>query len=146
MGRGRRDRRHDSRLDVIAFRFGIPYSSPWGHRGWTHSLFFAAAWAGFIVWRSAAPRSLRIGGYLFAAIASHGLLDALTNGGLGVGLLILITSRRFFFPWRPLEVCPIGWDWLFTSEVWFILKSEILWLWIPSAAVCMIGLLFRHYR
>jgi len=27
--------------DVDAFKFGIPYESQWGHRGFTHSLFFA---------------------------------------------------------------------------------------------------------
>jgi hypothetical protein len=27
--------------DVLAFRFGVPYSAPFGHRGATHSLLFA---------------------------------------------------------------------------------------------------------
>ncbi len=29
-------------LDVLGFRFGIHYSDFWGHRGFTHSLLFAA--------------------------------------------------------------------------------------------------------
>jgi len=29
-------------LDVIGFRFGIRYGDFWGHRGFTHSLLFAA--------------------------------------------------------------------------------------------------------
>jgi len=29
-------------LDVIGFRFGIHYGDFWGHRGFTHSLVFAA--------------------------------------------------------------------------------------------------------
>ena len=28
-------------LDVIGFRFGIAYADAWGHRGLSHSLFFA---------------------------------------------------------------------------------------------------------
>ncbi|MEO6022039.1 MAG: metal-dependent hydrolase [Burkholderiales bacterium] len=34
-------------LDVIAFHFGVPYDSPFGHRGFTHSFAFAAL-IGFI--------------------------------------------------------------------------------------------------
>src|SRR5258708_20089423 len=33
-------------LDVIGFRFGIRYTDFWGHRGFTHSLLFAALLAG----------------------------------------------------------------------------------------------------
>src|SRR6267142_2414530 len=36
-------------LDVIGFRFGIRYGDFWGHRGFTHSLVFAALLAGAIV-------------------------------------------------------------------------------------------------
>src|SRR5690606_18731011 len=32
-------------LDVIAFKFGIPYHSQWGHRGFTHSIVFAVVTA-----------------------------------------------------------------------------------------------------
>ncbi len=31
-------------IDVLAFHFGIPYASEFGHRGFTHSIFFAPAW------------------------------------------------------------------------------------------------------
>jgi membrane-bound metal-dependent hydrolase YbcI (DUF457 family) len=42
-------------LDVIGFRLGIHYGDFWGHRGFTHSLLFAALLALFIVvlWVSA---------------------------------------------------------------------------------------------
>ena len=36
-------------LDVIGFRLGIPYGDFWGHRGFTHSLFFAALLAGMVM-------------------------------------------------------------------------------------------------
>jgi hypothetical protein len=38
-------------LDVIGFRFGIEYASDFGHRGFTHSLMFAA----FLRWRAPRP-------------------------------------------------------------------------------------------
>src|SRR5262245_21728947 len=70
-------------VDVLAFQLEIPYSSPWGHRGLTHSLLFAAALAWIIRLWIVAPAPSTVGWYLFAATASHGLIDALTNGGLG---------------------------------------------------------------
>jgi inner membrane protein len=32
----------------------------------------------------------------------------LTDGGLGVALFWPVTSERFFFPWTPLPVAPLG--------------------------------------
>jgi inner membrane protein len=36
-------------VDVIGFEFGIPYGDFWGHRGFTHSLVFAAVLAGAVI-------------------------------------------------------------------------------------------------
>src|SRR5205823_15125962 len=76
-------------LDVIGFRFGIRYGDFWGHRGFTHSLVFAALLAGAVavgmLRRGASGiRRFPLFAYLFLATASHGVLDAMTNGGLGV--------------------------------------------------------------
>jgi inner membrane protein len=134
-------------LDVLAFSLGIPYGSPFGHRGITHSLFFAAALSGLV---AAATRqvglqmSVRVWFYLFASIASHGLVDACTNGGRGIGLLIPLSAQRFFFPWRPIQVSPIGVSWFFSPEVWFVLKSELLWVWLPSGLVFAVARLTGH--
>src|SRR5688572_26490030 len=76
--------------DAIGFHFGVPYESFWGHRGFTHSLAFAALAAGFSAFAffPAARRDARFGWRLvlcfFVSTASHGLLDAMTDGGLGV--------------------------------------------------------------
>jgi inner membrane protein len=32
----------------------------------------------------------------------------MTDGGLGVALLWPFTMRRYFLPWRPIPVAPIG--------------------------------------
>ncbi|MBZ4416079.1 metal-dependent hydrolase [Myxococcus sp. RHST-1-4] len=96
--------------DVVAFRLGIPYSATWGHRGASHSLVFAA---GVALLAAGVARALRApaarwGALTFVAVASHGLLDALTNGGLGAALLWPFSHGRFFAPVRPLPVSPIG--------------------------------------
>src|SRR5262245_5943368 len=100
-------------LDVIAFAFGVPYAHPLGHRGLWHSLPFAALAAACLT-ALAFPRALpglsrsRAGLYLFLAIGSHGVLDAATDGGLGVALLAPFDERRFFWPFRPIAVSPLG--------------------------------------
>lgn len=96
--------------DVVAFTLGIPYEHAFGHRGASHS--FAAA-LGLGVLLSARPASGprdRWGVAALGAIvmASHGLLDALTDGGLGVALLWPFSDARYFAPWRPIPVSPIG--------------------------------------
>ena len=97
-------------VDVVGFRFGVAYGDLLGHRGLSHSLLVAACLAGLaalLAGRLGARRMLAFG-VVFLATASHGLLDALTDGGLGVALLSPFDRARYFFPWRPIEVSPIG--------------------------------------
>ncbi|HEV3190015.1 MAG TPA: metal-dependent hydrolase [Polyangiaceae bacterium] len=104
-------------VDVVGFAMGVPYGAPFGHRGATHSLAVAAT-LGLLaaVAASARPasdpgalvRAIRFGAYVALVVASHGLLDAMTDGGKGIALLWPFTTRRFFFPWRPIPVAPIG--------------------------------------
>ena len=125
-------------IDVLGFRLGIPYDSFFGHRGFTHSLVFAALLA-TVVLIAAFPRGFwpahraQLWTYLFVATASHGLLDMLTNGGLGVALFSPFTMERFFFPWHAIEVSPLGLRTFFTSRGLQILRSEAVWIWIPAA-------------
>jgi len=97
-------------LDVIAFALRVPYAAPFGHRGASHSL-FAALLVGFaaaLVARGLGARAKRVGLVTVLVVASHGLLDALTDGGLGTALLWPFSEERLFAPWRPLPVAPIG--------------------------------------
>jgi inner membrane protein len=109
-------------LDVIAFRFGIPYAAPFGHRGATHSIAFAllmgvAAWLLTRSWKSTIA--------LTVVVLSHPLLDMLTDGGLGVALFWPVTSERFFFPWTPLPVAPIGMGML-SAKGLYVLAVELV--------------------
>lgn len=133
--------------DVLAFRFGIPYGHMLGHRGFTHSLTFAALFAVsvalFRVWQD---RRLAVFLFLFAATASHGVLDALTTGGKGVGFLIPFTPERFFFSIRPVEVSPLTARAFFTERGLVILLSEIYAIWLPCAAFACCGIALRKIR
>src|SRR4029453_2472444 len=41
-------------------------------------------------------------------LASPALLDTMTDGGLGCALLWPFDLTRYFAPWRPIPVAPIG--------------------------------------
>ena len=96
--------------DVIGFSLGVEYGDPWGHRGATHSLTFAIALAAAIGLVAPMFRLRRLRTWLTATavLASHGLLDTLTDGGLGCALLWPFDLTRYFAPWRPIPVAPIG--------------------------------------
>lgn len=122
-------------LDVLAFRIGIPYAHAFGHRGATHSLAFAIL-LGLLALVLAAPlRTSRSAAFLFVfiAAASHGLLDMLTNGGLGVALAWPVSDARYFFPTRVIEVSPLSLRRVFSSAGVAVLLSELRWVWLPSA-------------
>lgn len=92
-------------LDVLAFRFGIPYAAPFGHRGASHSLTFALL-VGALAWLL--TRAPRTGLLVGLTVLTHPLLDALTDGGLGVALFWPLSDARHFAPWTPLPVAPLA--------------------------------------
>jgi inner membrane protein len=118
-------------LDVVGFLRGVPYGAPWGHRGATHSL--TVAIVGGVALGVSARWFKRPGlrTALFAAVvlASHGLLDTMTDGGLGAALLWPFSLTRDFAPWRPIPVAPIGLD-FFTLDGATVALSELL-LFLP---------------
>lgn len=132
-------------LDVIAFAFGIPYGHVLGHRGLSHSLFFAMLLAGALstlLLRSEALGVLRRGRLfllLFAATISHGLIDALTDGGLGIAFFAPFDTQRYFLPWQPLTVPPIGVRPMFSQWGLSVVVSEVLYIGVPSVLLMMVG-------
>ncbi len=132
-------------IDVIGLRFGVPYGALWGHRGMTHSLLFAAMVGAGLACCLAKETSarLRIGLMLFAVTASHGVLDALTDGGLGVAFFSPFDRTRYFFPWTPISVSPIGVTRIFSSYGLQVFWTEFVWVWLPMLVV---GFLLSRYR
>jgi inner membrane protein len=129
-------------IDTVSFLLGIDYADPFGHRGASHSLFAAGVIA------LTATALLRLSqwratfAFLFASMASHGLLDALTSGGLGPALLWPFEPDRLFARFRPIRVSPIGGG-FFSMRGLVVLLSEAQWVWLPaiSAAVMLRWLL-----
>jgi inner membrane protein len=134
--------------DVVAFFAGVPYQHMLGHRGLTHSLPFAAVLAALLVrwlfgageWQRWWPRLWVV---FFAGIASHGVLDAMTTGGNGVAFLAPLSASRWFFPWRPILVSPIGVSRFFTAYGLRVLQNEMVWLWLPSVLVALLAVRMR---
>jgi inner membrane protein len=135
-------------VDVVGFHFGVHYQDFLGHRGFTHSLLFAALLAWLIVALSfrndAGSNRKLLWLYFFLATASHGLLDAMTNGGLGVAFFSPFDTTRYFLPWRPILVSPIGVVRFFSPRGLAVLQSELLWIWLPSALLAALAFLLRR--
>ncbi len=130
-------------FDVIGFAFGISYRDAFGHRGFTHSLLFAAIVSAILVQvflqnRDDASKPASFA-FLFLCTASHGVFDALTNGGLGVAFLAPFDDTRYFFPWRPIQVSPIGVPQFISSRGALVLLSELIWIWIPALIVAIVA-------
>lgn len=84
--------------------------------------------------------------YFFIVTASHGLLDALTNGGLGVAFFAPFDNERYFFPWTPLEVSPIGVSVALLDRFRVVLANELLWVWLPAFVLLLVVRAARGVR
>ena len=136
-------------LDVISFFYRLPYHHLFFHRGFLHSLFFALILSLAIVtifFRAPQPFSRRwvfFFVFFFLLTASHGLLDALNSGGYGVALFLPFDDSRYSFPWTPLPISPIRVRSFFSPWGWTVVKSELLWIWLPFL---FLALFFRWVR
>ena len=132
-------------VDGIAFRLGIPYASPFGHRGFSHSLVVAAFFAALAVpfARAFNARPIAVFAFLFVAMASHGVLDACTDAGLGVAFLWPWSNERIFFGFRPIEASPVSARRFFSARGWQVFHSELIWVWTPLLSLALLGYLVR---
>lgn len=90
-------------LDLVTALWGVPPNTPLSHRGISHSLAFSFAIAllvAFLVPRRG--RRLLAGGMTLGALASHGLLDSMSQLGNGPMLLWPLTNQSYEFVWRPI--------------------------------------------
>jgi inner membrane protein len=134
-------------LDVVGFRFGVPYGHLLGHRGLSHSIAFAAFLSAGLAWLlplEAQASHLMLFGFLFLSTVSHGLLDALTRGGLGVAFFAPFENSRYFFPWRPIRVSPLSVSAFLSATGVQVLRSELQWIWLPAALVAGLLTLLRR--
>jgi inner membrane protein len=134
--------------DVLGFWLGLHYGDLWGHRGMTHSLFFAAVLATVLAY--ATGNRIEGGGsrvshgvYFFLATASHGVADAMTDGGLGVAFFAPFDPTRYFASFRPVVVSPLGVEEFFSPIGARVLISEAKWIWLPCL-MFVIGVALAH--
>lgn len=136
-------------IDFIGYQFGVPYGHLFGHRGFTHSLFFAALMAAGSAyyfrggWRSGRA-SLWL--FFFLCAASHGLLDGMTNGGMGVAYFSPFSNERYFLPWRPIPVAPLSPRRIFSEWGLAVMTHELVWIWIPVLLFSVTVLALRWPR
>jgi inner membrane protein len=140
-------------LDVIGMKYyGIDYKDCFGHRGVFHSIFVAFIAA--LVLLMLLKVFDRIQGFklnkdclwgLFLGISSHGLIDALTNGGLGVAVFWPVNCHRYFFPVRPIEVSPLSVS-RFLEQGIFIMQNEFYYIWVPCLVVLALDYFFQRVR
>ena len=136
--------------DVLGFPLGISYQDVLGHRGLSHSLIFALVLS-LIASFLALPRvpqrwtGFFLLSYFFVVTASHGILDAMTDGGLGVAFFAPFDDTRYFFPFRPIKVSPIGLS-FFTARGLDVIWSEFLWVCIPGISIAATVFSLRKLR
>ncbi|MES1999828.1 MAG: metal-dependent hydrolase [Pseudomonadota bacterium] len=132
-------------IDALGLWLGIPYAHAFGHRGFTHSLPFSLALAGagslFAAELGALPSIVFL--VLLVSAASHGLLDAMTNGGLGIAFFSPFSTRRYFLPWRVIEVSPLSIFEIFSWRGLRVLGSEARYVWIPCVVFGLAGFAVR---
>jgi inner membrane protein len=132
-------------IDVIAFFYRLPYPHFFFHRGFFHSLFFSLILSFAILTiffhdpKQFSRRSFSFFVFFFLLTASHGLLDALNSGGYGVALFLPFDDSRYSFPWTPLPISSIGIRSFFSPWGWTVVKSELLWIWLPSLFLVLIS-------
>lgn len=117
----------------------IAPTSIFSHRGAAHSLFVALA-AGLLAaafHKRLDVRPLTAGVVVAAAMASHGLLDMMTDAGRPVAYLWPLSSARLFADWRPIHSGPVHMAHLF-GQALARLQSELWQLIIPMFAIALI--------
>lgn len=123
----------------------VPPASIFAHRGAAHSL-FAALCCGLVA--SVFHKWLRVpaltaGVIIGASMASHGILDMMTDMGKPVAYLWPLSSVRLFADWRPIHSGQVHWAHLFI-QAFVRLRSELFQLIIPMFVIAIIVRVIRQ--
>ena len=126
-------------MDWVAHHFfRVPYSSIYSHRGASHSLFAALAVGSFaaLLHKRLKVDALTAGVVVAAAMASHGILDMMTDAGHGVAYLWPLSSARLFADWRPIHSGPVSMAHLL-AQVFGRFRSELWQIILPMFALAL---------
>ncbi len=139
-------------IDGIAFVLGIPYNNFFGHRGFFHSIFFAFILSFLILHIGFHYIELFTKTWLFhytiffLLTLSHSILDAMTEGGMGVAFFSPFSQKRYLLPWRPMIACPLRIRDFFSEWGKIVLKSELICIWLPSFMLILISIWLKNTR
>jgi inner membrane protein len=67
----------------------------------------------------------------------------MTSGGLGVAFFSPWDNTRYFLPWRPIKVSPIGIENFFSEWGWKVIKSELVWIGLSAIIYIIIMKVFH---
>lgn len=137
-------------IDVLAFKYGVPYEHMLGHRGITHSIFFAVLWSAILVFTFHASSIKKDKWLLFSlyflATVSHAFLDAITTGGMGVAFFAPFDNDRYFFPWRLIKVSPISASRFFSEWGLKVLASEAKYIGLPCLLISGVAYIVNYTK
>jgi inner membrane protein len=116
------------------------------HRGVTHTPAFAllVALSAALFARALRTTHMRAFVFVFIATLSHPVLDMFTNGGSEIPIFWPVSNERYFMPWTPIEVSPIGVTRFLSARGIAVLESELVWVWLPAAGLAALLWLTRR--
>ena len=123
------------------------YGAILGHRGFTHTLVFSlwlALLAASLTFRRFQANLWALTGVFFLALASHGLLDALTRGGVSIPFFWPLIDQRYG-NWGPIPVSDLGFG-IPDPRQSRALRSELVWVWLPTGVFICILALYRSVK
>ena len=135
--------------DAIGFKLGIAYQSVQRHKQRHYPFFFLRHY--FLFWlfifkmgrKKFSKHWAALISFFFVVTASHSVLDAMTNGRLGITFFASFNNTRYFFPFQPIQISPSSITKFFTERGWCVLQSEFVWIWIPSFIIIAISYLVK---
>jgi inner membrane protein len=139
-------------IDILGFYFRVKYHGVLGHRGFTHSLTFAALLSvlavllAFPAVRRFSKKWWGLIVFFFVVTASHGVLDSMSAKGTGVAFFAPFDNTRYFLPWRFHFASPMSVPRFFSRAGLEVLLGEFLWIWVPMLLVYAGVRLYRKQR
>ena len=95
-------------------------------------------------WKSTIKNKAILGFYYSICTVSHGILDGMTSGGMGVAYFSPFNAERYFLPFRKIQVSPMSASRFFSEWGLVVIKSELFWIGIPSLIFIVIIILARR--
>jgi inner membrane protein len=139
-------------VDFLGAPFGATaYSTLFGgHRGITHGIPFAIAFGTLIAWRGFRDAQWdglrpRLALAFMLAIATHGLLDALTDNGPPVAFLSPLSLERYTFAWHPINPSA-AYGVRGFARLPIVLANEFFWAGLPGIVLIVASVTWRRRR